>query len=74
MISLMGLNTDKSSGVTISRYCASGSEAVRLLLLKFKQNGGCIITGGAESMSFIPMGGYKPVPESHYTKSNPDYY
>ena len=34
----------------------------------------CIIAGGAESMSFIPMGGYKPVPESHYAKSNPDYY
>ena len=33
----------------------------------------CIIAGGAESMS-IPMGGYKPVPESHYAKSNPDYY
>ena len=28
----------------------------------------CIIAGGAESMSFIPMGGYKPVPESHYAK------
>jgi acetyl-CoA acyltransferase len=22
----------------------------------------CIIAGGAESMSFIPMGGYKPTP------------
>jgi acetyl-CoA acyltransferase len=23
----------------------------------------CIIAGGAESMSFIPMGGYKPTPD-----------
>jgi Acetyl-CoA acetyltransferase len=34
----------------------------------------CIIAGGTESMSYIPMGGYKPVPETDYAKSNPDYY
>ena len=34
----------------------------------------CIIAGGTESMSYIPMGGYKPVPETDIAKSNPDYY
>ncbi len=34
----------------------------------------CIIAGGTESMSYIPMGGYKPVPETDVAKSNPDYY
>jgi acetyl-CoA acyltransferase len=33
-----------------------------------------IVAGGAESMSFIPMGGYKPVPEYNVAKENPDYY
>lgn len=34
----------------------------------------CIIAGGTESMSYIPMGGYKPVPETDIAKTNPDYY
>ena len=34
----------------------------------------CIIAGGTESMSYIPMGGYKPIPETQYAKTNPDYY
>jgi acetyl-CoA acetyltransferase len=28
----------------------------------------CIIAGGTESMSYIPMGGYKPVPETDIAK------
>ena len=35
----------------------------------------CIIAGGAESMSYIPMGGYKPVPDYQVAKNgNEDYY
>ncbi len=34
----------------------------------------CIIDGGAESMSYIPMGGYKPIPETETAKENPSYY
>jgi acetyl-CoA acyltransferase len=31
--------------------------------------------GGAESMSFIPMGGYKPTPDYAVAKAgNEDYY
>ena len=67
LISLMGLNTDKVPGVTVNRYCASGSEAIAIASAKIQAGmADCIIAGGAESMSFIPMGGYKPVPESHY--------
>ena len=32
LISLMGLDTDKVPGVTVNRYCASGSEAIALAL------------------------------------------
>ncbi|MBQ0151613.1 MAG: acetyl-CoA C-acyltransferase [Chryseobacterium sp.] len=75
LISLMGLNTDKVPGVTINRYCASGSEAIALASAKIQAGmAECIIAGGTESMSYIPMGGYKPIPESHLAKSNPDYY
>ncbi len=75
LISLMGLNTDKVPGVTVNRYCASGSEAIALASAKIQTGmADCIIAGGTESMSFIPMGGYKPVPESHMAKEHPDYY
>ncbi|WOC51075.1 acetyl-CoA acyltransferase [Bergeyella porcorum] len=75
LISLMGLNTDKVPGVTINRYCASGSEAIAIASAKIQAGmADCIIAGGTESMSYIPMGGYKPVPETDIAKSNPDYY
>lgn len=75
LISLMGLNTDKVPGVTVNRYCASGSEAIAIASAKIQAGmAECIIAGGTESMSYIPMGGYKPVPETDIAKSNPDYY
>lgn len=75
LISLMGLNTDKVPGVTVNRYCASGSEAIAIASAKIQAGmADCIIAGGTESMSYIPMGGYKPVPETDVAKVNPDYY
>ncbi|MGV8915411.1 MAG: thiolase family protein [Kaistella sp.] len=75
LISLMGLKTDQVPGVTVNRYCASGSEAIAIASAKIQAGmADCIIAGGTESMSYIPMGGYKPVPESDMAKTNPDYY
>ncbi|MBW8359034.1 MAG: acetyl-CoA C-acyltransferase [Weeksellaceae bacterium] len=75
LISLMGLQTDKVPGVTVNRYCASGSEAIAIASAKIQAGmADCIIAGGTESMSYIPMGGYKPVPETAMAKTNPDYY
>lgn len=75
LISLMGLNTDKVPGVTINRYCASGSEAIAIATAKICSGmADCIIAGGAESMSYIPMGGYKPIPDTDVAKTNADYY
>lgn len=75
LISLMGLDTDKVPGVTVNRYCASGSESIAIAAAKIKAGmAECIIAGGAESMSYIPMGGYKPIPDTDLAKSNPDYY
>lgn len=75
LISLMGLNTDKVPGVTINRYCASGSESIAIATAKIRSGmADCIIAGGAESMSYIPMGGYKPIPDTDVAKKNADYY
>jgi len=76
LISLMGLKVDDVPGVTVNRYCASGLETIAMATAKIQSGmSDCIIAGGAESMSFIPMGGYKPVPDYAVAKEgNEDYY
>ena len=76
LISLMGLKIEDVPGVTVNRYCASGVETIAMATAKI-QSGmvDCIIAGGAESMSYIPMGGYKPVPDYKLAhKGHEDYY
>ncbi len=76
LISLMGLNIDDVPGVTVNRYCASGLETIGIATAKIQTGmADCIIAGGAESMSYIPMGGYKPTPDYKTAKEgNEDYY
>lgn len=76
LISLMGLKIDDVPGVTVNRYCASGVETIAMATAKIQSGmASCIIAGGAESMSYIPMGGYKPTPDYRVAKSgNEDYY
>ncbi len=76
LISLMGLNIDDVPGVTVNRYCASGLETIGIATAKIQSGmADCIIAGGAESMSFIPMGGYKPTPDYQTAKEgHEDYY
>ncbi|MCM5662846.1 acetyl-CoA C-acyltransferase [Galbibacter mesophilus] len=76
LISLMGLKIEDVPGVTVNRYCASGIETIGMATAKIQSGmADCIIAGGAESMSYIPMGGYKPVPDYQVAKNgNEDYY
>ncbi len=76
LISLMGLKTDDVPGVTVNRYCASGLETIAMATAKIQSGmADCIIAGGAESMSYIPMGGYKPTPDYDSAKNgHEDYY
>ncbi|WP_304015513.1 acetyl-CoA C-acyltransferase [Nonlabens dokdonensis] len=76
LISLMGLKIDDVPGVTVNRYCASGVETIAMATAKIQSGmADCIIAGGAESMSYIPMGGYKPTPDYRVAKAgNEDYY
>jgi acetyl-CoA acyltransferase len=76
LISLMGLKIEDVPGVTINRYCASGLETIAMATAKIQSGmADCIIAGGAESMSFIPMGGYKPTPDYQIVaQGNEDYY
>jgi acetyl-CoA acyltransferase len=76
LISLMGLKIEDVPGVTVNRYCASGIETIGMATAKIQSGmADCIIAGGAESMSFIPMGGYKPTPDYKLAKDgHEDYY
>ena len=76
LISLMGLKIEDVPGVTVNRYCASGVETIATATAKIQSGmADCIIAGGAESMSYIPMGGYKPVPDYKLAnKGHEDYY
>lgn len=75
MISLMGLNTDKVPGMTVNRYCASGLETIAIATAKIRAGmADCIIAGGVETMSPIPFGGWRLVPNADVSKNNPDWY
>jgi acetyl-CoA acyltransferase len=76
LISLMGLKIEDVPGVTVNRYCASGLETIGMATAKIQSGmAQCIIAGGAESMSYIPMGGYKPTPDYAVAKEgHEDYY
>ncbi len=72
-ISLRALGKE-TPGFVINRYCASGLEAISIAVAKIKANmGECYIAGGTESMSMVPMTGYKLAPSYHVAVDTPDY-
>ncbi len=75
MISLMGLDTAKVPGMTVNRYCASGLETIAIASAKIQAGmADCILAGGIETMSPIPFGGWRIVPNARVAKKNPDWY
>ena len=77
LISLMGLDIVDVPGVTVNRFCSSGIETIGMATAKIRAGmADCIIAGGAESMSSVPMTGFKP--ELNYDAivkaGNEDYY
>lgn len=61
-------------GMTVNRYCASGLETISIAVAKIRAGmGHCFIAGGAESMSLIPMTGYKLAPNYNIASTTPDY-
>lgn len=75
MIALMGLDTVKVPGVTVNRYCASGLETIALASAKIHAGmADCIIAGGVETMSPIPFGGWRVVPNPNVIRNHPEWY
>lgn len=76
LISLMGLDIVDVPGVTVNRFCSSGLETIGIAAAKIQSGmADCIIAGGAESMSAVPMTGYKTELNYDIVKAgHEDYY
>ena len=76
LISLMGLDIVDVPGMTVNRFCSSGVETIAIAAAKIQSGmAHCIIAGGAESMSSVPMSGYKPELNYDVVKNgHEDYY
>ena len=73
MISVRALGQEVP-GMTVNRYCGSGLETISIAVAKVKAGmGECYIAGGTESMSFLPMTGYKLAPNYDVAKDTPTY-
>ena len=74
LISLMALGRDVP-GMIINRYCGSGVEAINIAAARIHAGmADCIIAGGTESMSLVPMMGHKTVLNFKIASENPEYY
>ncbi len=74
MISLLSLPIE-IPGSTVNRFCGSGIDTIATAFSRI-QSGmmDCIIAGGVESMSLVPMTGWKLAPNYTIAKNNPNYY
>ncbi len=62
-------------GITINRYCGSGLESISMAVGKIKAGFGHLyLAGGTESMSMIPMTGYKLAPSYKANIENINYH
>jgi acetyl-CoA acyltransferase len=74
MIALTALGLD-NAGMVINRYCGSGVEAIHIASAKIQAGmGDCVIAGGAESMSLVPVMGWKTALNYTIAKEHPTYY
>lgn len=73
-ISLLSL-PQNVSGVTVNRYCGSGLETIAMGVAKVKSGmADCIIAGGTESMSMVPIMGHKVSLNYKLASEHPDWY
>ncbi|HEY6292083.1 MAG TPA: acetyl-CoA C-acyltransferase [Terriglobia bacterium] len=69
-----GLPVD-CAAMTINRFCSSGLQSIALASERIMAGfADCIIAGGAESMSLVPMGGYHFSPNPFLMDTYPDAY
>jgi acetyl-CoA acyltransferase len=74
MISLLALGID-TPGVIVNRYCGSGVETIAIASARIHAGqADIIIAGGTESMSLVPVMGFKTALNYQIAKDHPTYY
>lgn len=62
-------------GETVNRYCASGVDTIATAVARIRTGMmDCIIAGGTESMSMVPVTGWKLSPNYKIAVEHPEYY
>lgn len=63
------------TGMTVNRFCSSGLQTIALAAQQIRAGWGeCVIAGGAESMSMVPMIGFHFAPNPHLALEYPGVY
>jgi len=74
MIALMALGQE-NPGMVINRYCGSGLEAIAIASERIHaKQADIIVAGGTESMSLVPVMGYRTALNYTIAKEYPTYY
>lgn len=74
LISLLSLPMNVP-GMIVNRYCGSGIETISIAAAKIHAGmADCIIAGGTESMSLVPVMGWKTALNYKIATENPQYY
>lgn len=75
LISLRAGLPIEAAAMTVNRFCASGLQAIALAAERIRSGGGdVLVAGGAESMSFLPMGGNKMTANPWLVDNHPQAY
>lgn len=74
MISLLALG-EEVPGMMVNRYCGSGIETIAIASQRIQAGqADVIVAGGTESMSLVPVMGFKTALNYAIAKDNPTYY
>ena len=75
LISLRAGLPIEAAAMTVNRFCASGLQTIALAAERIRGGGGdVLVAGGAESMSFLPMGGNKLTANPWLVDNHPQAY
>jgi acetyl-CoA acyltransferase len=74
-IALLSGLPDSVPGMTVNRFCSSGLETVNIGAAEIASGqSDVVIAGGTESMSLVPMGGFRYLPNPHLLTEDPETY
>ncbi|NDI33878.1 acetyl-CoA C-acyltransferase [Chengkuizengella sediminis] len=66
---------DTVPGLTINRFCSSGLQSIAFAAERIMSGfSDVIVAGGVESMSHVPMSGFKPQPNPYLVDHRPEVY